>query len=240
MTLYEFEEIKDLASVGHKDSLHSLIDYFYENNEHEKAFLHAQKFMYMSDAEGLRKLGFFYERGIGTEIDLQKAKDCYKKAFELGDYVSGYNLALIYLQEQEYDKGLFYLSVGKYYGHIPSIKKLAELYFTGEKIEKNLLVAIELFKVLIDKGEIIYLDYIGRAYYQLEEYRLAFEYFKKGSEIPLAESIYHLAICYSKGKGTSIDIQKAIKLYEKGVELNHLGCIYNLALHYLKDRYFLR
>ena len=233
MTLYELEETKDLARLGNNSALNDLVDYFYEKKDYEKAFLHAQKFLYTNDSRGLRKLGFFYERGIGTEIDIEKAKECYQKAFDLEDYVAGYNLALIYQKEEKYDKCLYYLSIGKYYGHIPSIKLLADLYFKGDKIEKNLEVAIELYKILVDSGESKYLDYIGKAYYQLEQYDYAFSYFQKGSELLIPDSIYHLAICYSKGQGTRIDISKAIELYEKAIKYGHIGSIYNLALHYL-------
>lgn len=233
MTLYELEEIKDLANVGSNSALNDLVDYFYENKEYEKAFLHAQKFLYTNDPRGLRKLGLFYEKGIGTEIDIKKAKECYQHAFDLDDYVAGYNLALINIKEENYDKCLYYLSVGKYYGHIPSIKLLADLYFKGDKIEKNLNIAIELYKSLVEKGEIKYLDNIGKCHYQLKKYDQAFFYFEKGSKIPIDDSIYHLAICYSKGQGTRIDISKAIELYQIGVEHNHPGSIYNLAIHYL-------
>ena len=234
MVEYTFDELREKASIGGQEALNDLVDHLYENKEYQKAFMYAQRFFYMPNADGLRKLGFFYERGIGTEINIEKAKECYSKAFELGDVISSYNLALIYLREENVEKCIYYLSIGKYYEYIPSIKKLAELYFKGEKIEKNLSIAIELFKILLEKVEIIYLDYIGRAYYQLEDYYLAFEYFKKGSEVPLLESIYHLAICYSKGKGTGVDVAKAVALYKLGSEKGHPGCIHNLAIHYKK------
>lgn len=233
MTLYELEKTKEMANIGSNIALNELVDYFYEKKEYEKAFLHAQKFLYTNDSNGLRKLGFFYENGIGIEIDIDKAKECYQKAFDLEDYLSGYNLALIYLKENDLEKHLYYLSIGKYYKHIPSIKMLADLYFKGEKIEKNLDIAIELYKQLVERGENKYIDNIGKAYYQEEKYDLAFQYFEKGSEMNIVDSIYHLAICYSKGQGVFIDPSKAVELYKTAIKYDHIKSIYNLAIHYL-------
>ena len=58
--------------------------------------------------------------------DYNKALEYFQKGFELGDEVSGYNAALIYIKEAKPNEAIPYLTYGVSANHIPSIKLLAK------------------------------------------------------------------------------------------------------------------
>ena len=232
MTQEEILLCKEKIKYGDQDAIILLANYYLENGEEVKAFLTISRFEYLDSTNGFKKLAFFYERGIGTEVDFERAIYFYKKAYDKGDTKSGYNIALLYFKRSEYDLSFPYLCEGKMNGHIPSIKLLSLFYEKGLGVDKNIEIAIKLLEEALNLGDYSCYDRIGKIYYQNEEYYQAVINFQKGYEKLDYDAIYHLAICYSKGQGVPLDIAKAIYLYEIGANNNHLGCINNLIVHY--------
>lgn len=232
MTNEELLLYKEKIQHGNVDAIFVVANYYYENQEYEKAFLTISRFKYQYSKEGFKKLGYYYEKGIGTAIDYKKAYEYYLKAYEMGDIGAGFNIALMFYKQGKYEECIKYLVEGRINNHLPSLRLLGELYYKGIGVDQNNQIAIQIYKAIVELGDKSYIDKIGKLYYQMEEYYEAFKYFSLGSEILDYDCIYHLAICYSKGQGVSQDIPKAIYYYEIGANNNHVGCIYNLAIHY--------
>ena len=232
MTSTELERYQSLATVGNIEAIHRLVDHYLEVKDYEKAFLNANRFSYFKDKDGFRKIGYFYEHGFHVEKNIEKAMEFYQKAYVLGDYVAGYNLAILYIKENEYLEAVKYLALGVYNEHISSIKLLADIYFKGLGVYKNIDVALKLYLSLLSKGDLSIIDKIGQIYYQKEDYYNAIKFFEQGYKNNDLDSIYHLAVCHAKAKGTNLDLGKAISLYELGAKNGHKKCIKNLAIHY--------
>ena len=209
-----------------------LVDYYLKNDEKNKAFELLKKFENIPDKEGKRKLAYFYQYGIGIETDLDKAISIYEQAYELGDLIAGYNLALIYTNKKRYDLAVSYLTFGRINNHVSSIKVLGDLYRLGLGVEKNVDIAVNLYKEALELGDESLYDQIGIIYYQKKQYLEAFDYFTKGANKLDKNALYHLGICYSKGEGTYLDIQKAIKYFELAIKQGDEHSLYNLALIY--------
>lgn len=232
MVVDSIEERELLAKSGDPEAIISLADFFHENGNDKKAFAMLSYFSHVSNPLGYRKLGNCYLKGIGTEVDVEKAMLYFEKSYELGDLDAGFQLARIYLDEKDYPKALMILSYGKTQNHVPSIKLLASLYQKGEGVQKNEEIAIKLFLLLTELGQTSFFDNIGHYYYKNGDFLKALDYFKKGSLYNEPNCLYHLGIMHAKGQGTSVDMVKAIHYYELGANQGHEKCLYNLYVHY--------
>lgn len=232
MNSYEIERLQERASVGDVNAINDLIDFYISKADYRHAKLEIERLKYINSIESYRKLGFLYSCGLMGTIDLLEAKKYYLKAYELGDEVSGYNLALLYIKEGEEDKAIPYLTYGVSTNHIPSIKLLAKLYISGKTVSKDLSIALSLLKKAFELGEISVCSSIGKVYYQLKNYDEAYSYFLIGAKEKDLDSIYYLGLCYASGLGVKQDFAKARFYYEQGANMNEPRCLYNLSLYY--------
>ena len=220
------------ASVGDVNAITSLIDYYLKNNEIEKARLEAERLKYIPSTLAYRKLANLALSGSIDKQDINLAKECFDKAFELGDYDSGYNAALLYLKEGNIPAAIGYLTTGVSNNHIPSIKLLASLYLKGEGVIKDLHICLSLLKKGYELGDDSLASSIGKVSYQLGDYDGSVKYFTIGVHNHDLDSIYHLGLCYAKGLGVKQNLDKSRFYYEMGANLNEPNCLYNLSLYY--------
>ena len=228
----ELNRLQDLASVGNLNAINKLVEYYLSINDYQNAFLTASRYEFFSDAQGYKTLGYFYQKGVGTPADLEKAKHYYKKSFELGDVASGYNAALIEVKNKSYQNALIYLTSGIENDHVPSIRLLANLYLNGDGLLEDKNVAISLLEKAVELGDFKSITQLAKIYYVDKDYSKAFELFKKGADIEDIDSIYHVGLCYAKGLGVRQDFSLAFKYYEIGAKQMEPKCLYNLSLYY--------
>lgn len=228
----ELNRLQDLASVGNLSAINKLVEYYLTNNDYQNAFLTAQRYEFFSDAQGYKTLGYFYQKGVGTPADLEKAAIYYKKSFKLGDIASGYNVALINVKNKNFQDALIYLTNGIENNHVPSIRLLANLYLNGDGLVEDRNVAISLLEKAVELGDSKSITQLAKIYYVDKEYAKAFELFKKGADFGDIDSIYHVGLCYAKGLGTRQDFALAFKYYEIGAKQLEPRCLYNLSLYY--------
>ena len=228
----ELERLSDSATAGHIDSINKLINYYLDNKDFNSAFTVATRFNYLNDAKGFNTLGNFYQKGIGVESNIEKAKEYYIKAYELGECSGSYNLALLSIKEGDYLTALGYLTFGVDNNHIPSIKLLTNMYLNGDGLPKNRDVAISLLNKAISLGDKHSSIVLGRISYSNEQYEEAFKAFSFGLDDNDPESYYYVALCHAKGYGVRQDFNVAFKFYELGAFKNEPRCLYNLSLYY--------
>ena len=226
------DNLRELAASGKLDAIIELVDFYLKNEKYSQAYQTAVRFEYLPYKEGYRKLAYFYQNGIGTEQNSEKALALYKKAYEMGDAPSGYNLALISYKNKEYTEAISYLSGGIEENYLPSIKLLANMYINGYGIIKDHSIAIKLLLKAYELGDKNSLDSIAKLYYVSGDYEKSFEYFNLGLQEKIPDCIYHLALSYAKGLGTKQDLVMARRTYEIGANLNEPRCLYNLAQYY--------
>ena len=148
------------------------------------------------------KLGSMFKKGLGTDIDMDKAIDYFKRSAELGNKNAKRVLALEYISgehlEQDIEKGLAMLTECADSGDNISCYKLGKIYFKGEIVLQN-LEKVEKYLLLAEDNE--FTQYaLGKLYLQEEKYDVqkAVDYFEKSADKNMWSS-YQLGRLYLFG-----------------------------------------
>lgn len=233
-----------------------------ENKDIEKAIDHLEYEAERGNVLAFNELGKIYQKGIGIEIDEEKANQYYLNAFvgfqelygcayKMKEYIA-YRIGKCFLYgmgtEQNYFSAIQHFkeaSENKY-----ALYSLGMMAKRGLGMEKNDSLSFHYFSQSADKGN---------AYAQYET-AIAFESGKGVSKnLEIAENYYSLAyynfiemelengddnlqyrlgkMCY-EGKGTEQDTKQAIGYLSKAVKLKNEHAKYLLAKIYLNENYF--
>ena len=174
------------------------------------------------------KLGSMFKKGLGTDIDMDKAIDYFKRSAEMNNTNAKRTLALEYISgkhlELDIENGLEMLTECADSGDTLSCYKLGKIYFKGEIVYKDLNMAEKYFLKASQKENRYALYSLGTLYLEKEKYSLhkAVEYFEKVlkyEEIkPYAE--YSLAKIMLDNNPYH-DSEKAVSLLESSAEDNN-------------------
>lgn len=208
-----------------------LYEYYKEIGNYRLAFLNAKKSAYSHQKEGYRKLGYCYQFGIGTNIDISSAIYFYKLGADLLDLPCLYNLGKLLLQKDD-EEGLFYLKKGADLGHVKSMT----LYASSLEKRKQYSESLKYYELAYEYGDTAVLDNIGLFYYYgyglSIDYKKAFETFFLSSSLNNPISMYHLGVMYFKGEGVDKSYERAFYWYLEGSKFNEMHCLYNLGSLY--------
>lgn len=165
------------------------------------------------------KLGSMFKKGLGTDIDMDKAIDYFKHSAELGNKNAKRVLTLEYISgehlEQDIDKGLVMLTECADSKDTSACYKLGKIYFKGEIVLQDLDKA-EKYLLLAEDNE--FTQYaLGKLYLQAEKYNIqkAVDYFEKSADKNMLSS-YRLGRLYLFGTdGLEKDKEKAVEWLTK-------------------------
>lgn len=163
----------------------------YVERDYNKAFQIAKKFAEQNIPWGLSSLGTLYSEGLGCDKNDVLAFKYTKKAADLN--------------------------------YIPALCVMGNFYHNGIGVGKNDEKAYEYLKTAADNG-------FPPAYFDLgtmfmngwgisKNQNEGFRYYKQGAQLGEINSMCALSHCYTYGKGTNIDLKKAIELAEKAASL---------------------
>ena len=188
-----------------------------------------------ADAE--YNLGVFYYFGHGVQADKSQALAYWEKAAEKGDARAIGNLGALYANgnvngKRDYKRALYYYNKAIEAGNAPeSYTSLSYYYEYGIEVEKDIKKA----EALLKKGASIGSYYCsGRCLYdgigRKRDYRQAFLQFRKSvDENDSDGGRYYLGECYANGYGTTQDVVKAVQLYARAAEREHMPAMKRLA-----------
>ena len=131
------------------------------------------------------KMGTMYKNGLGTQKDMIRAIEYFKRSAEMNNTNAKRTLALEYLSgeylELDIEKGLEMLTECADSGDTLSCYKLGKIYFKGEIVYKDLNMAEKYFLKASQKENRYALYSLGTLYLEKEKYSLhkAVEYFDK-------------------------------------------------------------
>lgn len=140
--------------------------------------------------------------GRGTEIDLEKSKECFQKSLQM------FKQAEQYVKESETNS----FDLKRYIQY-----RIGKQYDRGWGTEKDVQEAIQWF----ENSDTDYARYaLGNIYYRgddvEQDYNKAFQIFQKISNSPFAEQ--KKAVMYERGQGTEINLEAAGNSYKNAFE----------------------
>lgn len=184
--------------------------------DYENAYKYIKKALAIQPKNGLynRVIGYYYENGLGTDKDINKAIKHYEIAHEQDDAYATFKLGMIYREKEknvyDIDKAIDYLKQAADKGDKDALGFLADTYIYYKKEYKkayDLLVAADKDNYAICAS---YADLFYNGYYVPRDYDEAFKWYMKSFELAKTNSIYHrLGRCYFFGHGVNQDKAKA-------------------------------
>lgn len=146
-------------------------------------------------------LGYCYEIGQGTEINLEQAAFWYGKSASQGYLQASYNLGLLYYNgkgvKKNYQKAVERFTFSAKKEHAKSQFMLGLCFYNGYGVEKNPALAVSYYEKAANKGD------------------------------PSAQN--NLGVCYKNGNGVAKNLEKAVFWYEKSANQGNINAQNNLA-----------
>lgn len=118
------------------------------------------------------------------------------------------------------------------YDEVAAQFELANAYYTGKGVTKNIDKAIKWYRKVAAKGYAVAQHNLGVIYGVREDYLKAAKWYRKAAEQGDVRAQNNLADLYMNGLGFPIDKIEAIKLYAKAAEQGYKVAQYNLGIVY--------
>ena len=113
---------------------------------------------------------------------------------------------------------------------------LGEYYSQGRIVKKDLLKAIEYYKLAANLGDSYALLFLGIHYEDgsgvKQDYLKAKKYYERSAKLKNSNGFLNLGLLYEKGRGVKQDYEKAKKYYELSAELGNSKACFNLGRMY--------
>lgn len=170
-------------------------------------------------------LGYNYQEE--EWLDMPKAIDWLEKGMLYCELYSAYELALIYLYNDEYqdvERGLMCLERCVEGNYVEGIEGLANVYVNGDLVPQDVKRGRQLLEKALELGS-------GRAAYRLgwmyercflteePDYVKALEYYERAASMNDADGYCRAALYLMNGYGGVTDVDKAREYYAKAAEL---------------------
>ncbi|MEG1027419.1 MAG: tetratricopeptide repeat protein, partial [Oscillospiraceae bacterium] len=190
-----------------------------------------------SDDKTEYRIGWMYQNGVGTDKDINKAKEYFEKSAKLGNEFSMYSLAKIILSEEnptkeEFIKAIEYLNKSAEKGNQSAQYTIGKIYYEGKIVPKDITKAMKLLYLSAQQGNEwanytlgkIYLSEVG--YIDITK---AIEYLNKSAESGNQFAQYALGKIYLQGAIVPKDVKMSIKYFMMAAEQNNSNAEYQLG-----------
>lgn len=232
----ELQALVNRADQSDVKAMIKLADYYRNEGIYDKAFKYVHKSTLYSSPEGERKLGYYYEKGIGCEKDMVKARQYYELAAMHGDIKAKYNIGLFYFKNKQYPQAYNLVKESADANYGKALVLLGYFYEHAITGEVNYSSAKECYLKALELGEKGLYHRLGvYAYYGYAEEKdleAAFNYFYQGASEGENDCFYYLGVMFSKGEGVKKDNAKAFYWYQQGANAGDVKAMYNLSVYY--------
>lgn len=187
----------------------------------EKAFELWKSAWYTGVWSAANLLGYHYQDDPWT--DMPQAIEWLEKGMLYCEVYCAYELALIYLYNEEYknvERGLYCLDRCLEEDYVPGIESYAMVYFNGELVEENIGRARELLEKAAALGSGVAMYRIGWMYErgfftEGPDYVKALEYYEKAAALENTDGYCRAALYLANGYAEVTDEAKSKEYYEK-------------------------
>ncbi|MBQ6828826.1 MAG: SEL1-like repeat protein, partial [Thermoguttaceae bacterium] len=202
------------------------------------------------DSELLYREGRALAFGLdGTVIDGKRGFELLTKAANAGSLDAQAELALLYYRggaavEPDAERAFGLATAPAEAGNPFALYVLGDCYNSGrgvdrdeEKAEALYKAAADELKKRADEKDALALDYCGEKYACGDgveiDFRKAFEFFRKASDLNCAIGKANLATCWMNGWGVAVDYAEAVRLLQEARDQNHAAALKGLGDCYM-------
>ena len=233
------ELLRQAAENGYAPAQYKLSSMYYKGEAGTQSFEEAYKWD-VKAAKGNNplvwgSLGFLYRSGLGCKRDLDQAKECYRRAIELGGAGSYSTIAEIYAIHGEIEQAIDNYTKSVESGYTSAAYSLGILYKEGGKaFSPDYVKAANYFKIAADAGmteakyQLGQLYYMGYAVFE-RDFKVACKWFREAAEEGDMLSQYNLGYAYHHGLGVEQNWDLAVHWYEQGARRGHQLCQIDVA-----------
>lgn len=220
--------------IAHDDLVNEELqnaDRYYDAENYEAAFPVYYKYRnhHLFNSEGQLRLGYFFEKGLGTKQDYNDALYFYRKSADLGNSIGQNNLGLMYLFgkgiTKNYNEALKWFIKSAEQDNSDGQVNLGYMYEMGYAVEKDFDEAVKWYVKSAKQGNAFGQHNIGNLYlYGLgvnKDYIKARNWIRKSVNQGNLLGQYNLGRIYENGLGVAININKAKEFYKKSAIQGH-------------------
>ena len=179
------------------------------------------------DIHYANSLGYAYEFGIGTPLNIKEAMKYYEMAAKQNNALGMMNLADLYIQEDKLKKAkpLLVKAAEKEHGYAQYLLAMNFFYYKQEN-NKEALYWLEK-SASNDEPEALY--QLGLYYAEKADLAKAIKYYQRAAELNNAEAALELYYIYGEGFGVEQDEDKALFFLKKAAESGNQEVLDELA-----------
>jgi TPR repeat protein len=225
-----------------KRSLASSWGVLFPKEKGSQAFQYIQDVSAEASAFDQYDLGWFYELGIGTKVDLPRALEFYRKSAEAGNAYGIDAMALLFEQGKGVPKDA--TEAVRWYtraadrGDGWAMNRLAGCYENGSGVEKSQEKAFDTYRKSADLGDEWGQNNLGNCYYHgrgtVKDFEKAYGWYKKSAEQGNGAAMVNLGYYHENGIGITPDKAEAVRWYQKAAERGTASAFLRLAVCYEK------
>ena len=237
--MLEKQELDALIMKADQSDVKAMIklaEHYRSEEDFDKAFKYIHKSTLYQCPEGERKLGYYYEKGIGCDKDMVKARQYYELAAMHGDVKAKYNIGLYYFKNKQYPQAINYVKEAADLGNGKACALLGYFYEHAIGGNQDYVLAREAYLKALELGEKDIYHRLGiYAYYGYgmeQNFEEAFNNFYAGAQEGEVNCYYYLGVLYSKGEGVKKDQSQALYWYQQGANAGDVKAMYNLSIYY--------
>lgn len=179
------------------------------------------------DMHYVNSLGYAYEFGVGTSLNIKEAMKYYEMAAKQNNAVGMTNLADLYIQENKLKKAkpLLVKAAEKEYGYAQYLLAMNFFYYKHENNEE----ALHWLERAASNDEPYALYQLGLYSSEANDLAKAIKYYQRAAELNNADALLELYYIYGEGVGVEQDEDKALFYLKKAAESGAQEAIEELA-----------
>ena len=179
------------------------------------------------DMHYANSLGYAYEFGVGTSLNIKEAMKYYEMAAKQNNVIGMTNLADLYIQENKLKKAkpLLVKAAEKEYGYAQYLLAMNFFYYKHENNEE----ALHWLERAASNDEPYALYQLGLYYSEANDLAKALKYYQRAAELNNADALLELYYIYGEGVGVEQDDDKALFFLKKAAESGAQEAIEELA-----------
>ena len=179
------------------------------------------------DIHYMNYLGYAYDFGVGTSLNIKEAMKYYEMAAKQNNAIGMTNLADLYLRENKFKKAksLLFKAAEKECGYAQYLLAINFFYFNS-KHQKEALYWLE--KSASNDDPYAFYQ-LGLYYSEANDLAKAIKYYQRAAELNNADALLELSYIYGEGIGVEQDDDKALFYLKKAAESGNQEVLDELA-----------